>query len=234
MGTDDAELFSLFSTHLSIHSGPNLFNRGFDMLVKVRCNVKRLVAFQQTGRDRGSCLVKDIRKHIVQFDVGNGQAVLCAVFLPGGEIGQLPMVAHQIPKLPDVCRRDKAAGHQIVFENIGDPLGILLVSFLSPYRLDVLRVGQHDTTGGFQDVVNGYPILPGRFHAHILTVVLCQPSNVPAQIIGEGRKPFALVSCNTLLICRGDTRHDKSFVDIHPAVDRVNDFEYSTSPQKSI
>ena len=37
----------------------------------------------------GGRLAKDIGKHIVQLDVGNGQAVLGTVLFPGGEIGQL-------------------------------------------------------------------------------------------------------------------------------------------------
>ena len=121
-----------------------------------------------------------------------------------------------------------------MLEDVGNPLGVPLVGFLAPDSFDVLGVCQNDFAGRFQDVVNGYPILPSSFHAHILTAVLCQPSSAPAQIIGEGRKPFALVSCNTLLICRRDTRHVKSFLDIHPAADGVNDFEHNTSPQKSI
>lgn len=55
------------------------------------------------------------------------------VFLPGGEVGQFPVVAYQIPELPDISRRDKTAGHQIMLEDVGDPLGVLLVGFLPPY-----------------------------------------------------------------------------------------------------
>lgn len=107
-----------------------------------------------------------------------------------------------------------------MFENVGDPLGVLLIRFLSPNCLNVFGVGQDDCAGSFQNVVNRYPIFPGQFHAYILTMVLCQPVSTPAQIIVKGRKPFTLINCNTLLICRGDTRYDKARVNIHPIADR--------------
>ena len=88
-----------------------------------------------------------------------------------------------------------------MLENVSDPLSVLLVCFLASNRFDVLGVGQNDSTGHFQNVVNGYPILSCGFHAHVLAMVLCKPNSTPAQIIGERRKPFALVSCNTLPIC---------------------------------
>jgi hypothetical protein len=146
MGTDGAELFSLSSTHLSIHRGLDLFTRRVMCLLR-RCHVKRRSAFQQTGRDSGDCLAEDIGKHIVRFDVRSGQAVLGAVFLPGGEVGQFPVVAYQIPELAGVCRRDKAAGHQIMFENVGDPFGVLLIRFLPSDYLDVLRMSKNDVAG---------------------------------------------------------------------------------------
>ena len=201
VGTDDAELFSLLDTHLSVHSSLDFLNRSLDIFRQVRGHIKGLVVLQQSGGNSGSRFAKDIRKHIVQFDIGNCQAVLGAVLLPGSEIGQLPMVAHQIPELADIRWWDKTAGHQIVLEDVGDPFGVFLVGFLSPNCLDVLGVGQNNGAGGFQNVVNGYPILPGGFHAHILAVVLCQPSSTSAQIIGERREPFALISCNPLPIC---------------------------------
>ena len=51
------------------------------------------------------------------------------------------MIAHQIPKLADVRRGDKTTGYQIVLEDVGDPLGVLLIRFLSPNRFDILRMG---------------------------------------------------------------------------------------------
>ena len=104
VGTDDAELFSLFSTHLSVYGRLNHFHGGFDVFCEIGCYIKRLAAFQQTRRNSRSRFAKDIGKHIVQFDIGNRQAVLGAILFPSGEVGQFPMIAHQIPKLADIRR----------------------------------------------------------------------------------------------------------------------------------
>lgn len=80
-----------------------------------------------------------------------------------------------------------------------------------------------DGAGGFQNVVNGYPILPGGFHAHILAVIFGQPCSAPPQIVGESGKAFALVGSNTVVIGRGNTSHCKGFVGIHLATDRISD-----------
>ena len=94
VGTDDAELFSLFGTHLSVYGSLDFLHWGFDILGKVLRHVKRLVAFQQTGRDCGSGFAKDIRKHIVQLDVRNGKAILSTVLLTGSEVRELSVIAH--------------------------------------------------------------------------------------------------------------------------------------------
>lgn len=152
VGTNDAELFSLFSTHLPVHSGLDFRYRSFDTFGEIWGHIKGFAAFQQPGRDGSSRFAKNIGEHIVQLNVGDRQAVLGTVFLPGSKAGQFPMVTHQIPKLADICRRDKAAGYQIVFEDVGDPLGVLPIRFLSPNCLDVFRMGQDDSAGSFQMV----------------------------------------------------------------------------------
>ena len=121
-----------------------------------------------------------------------------------------------------------------MFEDVGNPFGVLLIRFLPSDCFYVLGVGKNDIAGRFQDVVNGYPILSCRLHTHILAIMFRQPDSTPPQIIGESRKPLALVAGHTLSVCRGNTRHNKRFVDIYPAADWINDFEHNTLPQKSI
>ena len=80
--TDDAELFSLFFTHLSIHSSKDFFIRCFHASgAKTRniCDFSGWI-FQQASRDCGGCFTKDIGNDIVQFDIGDSKAVLCPVF----------------------------------------------------------------------------------------------------------------------------------------------------------
>ena len=43
MGTDNAELFSLFSTHLSVHSGLDFLNRGLDIFREIRGHIERFM-----------------------------------------------------------------------------------------------------------------------------------------------------------------------------------------------
>lgn len=110
VGTDDAELFSLFYTYLSVHSGLDLLSGSFDPLVEEGRHVKGFVALQEPGGNGRGSFAENVRKDIVQFDVGNGKAVLCPIFLPCCKISELPAIAHQVPKLADVRGRYKAAG----------------------------------------------------------------------------------------------------------------------------
>lgn len=82
---------------------------------------------------------------------------------------------------------------------VGDPLGVLLVRF-PPYSSNVFWMGQDDGTGSFQDIINGYPILPGGFHAHIFAMVFRQPDRASPQFIGECRESFAIVSGNAMVV----------------------------------
>ena len=61
-----------------------------------------------------------------------------------------------------------------------NPLGISLVGFLSPNGFHIFGVSKDNIAGAFQNVVKRNPILPGRFHTHILAVVFSQPSRTPA------------------------------------------------------
>ena len=121
-----------------------------------------------------------------------------------------------------------------MLEDVGNPLGIFLIRFLSPNRLDILGMDQNNGAGVFQNVVNRYPIFPGGLHTDILAMVFSQPSNAPPQFIGKCGKALALVGCNAMIIGCGNTRHNKTFVNIHPTTDGVNNFEHNTSPRNSI
>ena len=86
VGKYDAELFSLFSTHLSVHSGKYLFVRCFHAIGTETRNIRDFFSwvFQNPSGNSRGCLAKPkhIREHIVQFEVGNSKAVLCPVFSP--------------------------------------------------------------------------------------------------------------------------------------------------------
>ena len=125
--------------------------------------------------DGGSAFTENISEHIVQFDVGNRQAVLGAVLLTGYKARQLDVIAAQIAKLANVRRRDKAGTHQVALEKLGNPLGVFLVGFLAANSLDVFGVSEDNFTGWLQNVVDRNPVLTCGFHAGILAVVLGKP-----------------------------------------------------------
>ena len=47
----------------------------------------------------------------------------------------------------------------VVLENVGNPLGVLFVGFLTSNRLDIFRMSKDNLTGWLKDVVNGNPVL---------------------------------------------------------------------------
>ena len=146
VGTDDAELFSLFGTHLSVYGGEDLLIsrlHAFGTEAGDICNLLGWVV-QQPRCNCGCGFAKDIRKYIVQFDVGNGKAILSTIFLASSEICELPAVANQISKLANVCRRNEASCNKVVLKDVSNPLGISLVSFFTTNCFHILRVRKDD------------------------------------------------------------------------------------------
>lgn len=74
-------------------------------------------------------LQKTFEKYAVEFQVRYGQAILRAVLLACCKICEFGVIANQVTEITDICRRDKAAGYQIVLEDIRDPLYVLLLGF---------------------------------------------------------------------------------------------------------
>ena len=148
------------------------------------------------------------------------------------EIGELPAVAHQIPKLADICWRDKASGNQVVLKDVCDPLCVFLVSLLAADSLDILRVSKDDIAGWLQNVVDGNPVLSCRLHTNILAVVFCKPCGTKPEVPGESRKAFAFVAGNALTVRGSDASDKERLVNIHPTADGVNDFQHNTIPSK--
>ena len=236
VGTDDAELFSLFFTHLSVHGSKDFCVSRFHAFRVKSGNIGNFLFWilQNTGSDCGGLLAEHVGEYVIQLEIGDSQTVLRPVFLPGSEVGKFPAITHQIPKLSDIRRRDKTPGDKIVFEDVGNPPGISFVGFLTSNCFHIFGVSQDNVAGELQSVVNGNPVFPSGFHTHIFAVVLGKPIRTSAQISGESREPFALVSRHSIFICGSDTGNDKRFVDVHPAADGVNDFEHNTSPRNSI
>ena len=92
---------------------------------------------QKIGCNCRSYLTKHIGEYIIQLVVGNGQAILGTVLFAGRELGGFLAIPHQITKLANICERNKAAGNQIMLEDISNPLCTLLICFLSANRFDI-------------------------------------------------------------------------------------------------
>ena len=109
------------------------------------------------------CMTEDI----IEFQVGNGQTVLSTVFLTGQHTGEFAAVAHQVTKMTNLWRRDKASLNHIVHNEITDPFGIFAVGLVSLLRLCVLWMRKGDHAGCFKYIENRNPILAGRFHINL-------------------------------------------------------------------
>ena len=65
-----------------------------------------------------------------------------------------------------------------------------------------------------QDVENGAPILAGRLHTDIRTVVFDKPVTQLIETFGKGRKAGLLILCTVEGIGNANTGKDPGFVDI--------------------
>jgi hypothetical protein len=111
-----------------------------------------------------------------------------------------------------------------LLEKVSNPSGILFVGLLATNGSDVLRVGQCDLAGIFQDIVHWYPVLAGRFHADICAGIGAKPPGEFSQAICEGREAAGPVSSNTPVTSRGNAGNNKLFVDIDSTADGIDDF----------
>lgn len=154
---------------------------------------------------------EDVREHIVEFQVGDGQTILSAVLFPGEHIAELGAIANEIAKLADAGRWDKAGTDHTAHEQVTDPAGVLAVSLVAFLRFGVLGVGENDTASLFEDVEDGNPVLTGGFHTDLNALILVQPLRKLPQTFGEGRETGFVVSCSSAGIGDADAGKDPSF-----------------------
>ena len=174
-------------------------------------------------------LSEHIREHIVQFEVGDSETVLCAVLLAGNHIRQLPAVADKIAKLTDIRRGNEGRLDHVAHEEVTDPSGILAVGLVSFLRLGVLRVSKNDMEGLFQNVVNGDPVLAGRFHTDIGALVGLKPERQPLKVFGERREASFMIHSALIVVGNPDAGVDPGFVDIESTAVFTEDFEQRSS-----
>ena len=140
-------------------------------------------------------------------------------------------MANQIPKLSDICRRNKTTTNKVVLKNVRNPFGIFLVGFLAANSLHIFWVCKDNFARCLKDVVNGNPVFAGGLHADIFTVVGTKPICAQSQVLCEGGKTPTLVSRYAALIRGCNAGNKKRLVNIHSTANRVNNFKHSSSPQ---
>ena len=228
---DNLELFSLPRREGAVYSFQDFLGRSLAAFIHHGRDVEVLARMlQQLTDDGGRALSEHVTEHVIQFEVGNSEAVLDAILFSSGNPDELLVVTAQVPQLTDILRRDEAAAYQIVFEKVSDPHGVLLVRFLALDGFDEFRMSDDDMEILFKDVVDRKPILSGGFHANVEALVFFKPGCEFAQFTGIGRETLGLVFGNALAVRGCNAGNDEIAVYIHTATDRENDLE---SPHKN-
>ena len=76
-----------------------------------------------------------------------------------------------------------------------------------------------------QDIENRDPVLTGRFHADVSTVIFGKPVTQLIQPFCKGRKAGLLILRTAIGIGDADTGKDPCFVDIKPTAVFADDFK---------
>lgn len=135
-------------------------------------HIKRFSGMLQQLRCDGGCaLAEHITEHVIKLEVGNGETILGPVFLSGHVGREFDPVAAKVSKLPNVLWRNEAAANEVVLEQVGDPLRVLLIGFLTLDSFDKFWMADYHMAGVFQNVVDWEPILSCGLHADIFTAI---------------------------------------------------------------
>ena len=226
-----AEFDSLLMGDSAVHSGLNLGDWGFTAPVNERRDVKRLPGVRQDVLGDGTRgLAEHVREHIVEFEVGHGEAVLSAVLLAGDHVGELHAIANQIAKLANDWRRDKAGLDHAAHEQVANPAGVLAVCLVALHGFGVLWMGERDLAGLFEDIEYGNPVFPGGFHADLCTVILRQPCGEVSQTLGEGLKTGFIILGSVVVVSNTNASVNPGLVNVETAAVIQNDFEHGVPP----
>ena len=93
MGTDNAEFRHLFRANKSVHSSLDLADWRFAFRIDKRRNVEISVrANRKHVHDCGTGFAEYVGENVVEFNIGDGKAILSAVFLPDRDVGKFVAV----------------------------------------------------------------------------------------------------------------------------------------------
>ena len=92
-------------------------------------------------------------------------------------LDQLDPVPGPVPEFLDRRRRHETGSQQSVSQQVGDPLGIVLVGLASRDILNVIGLGQQQREMTLEHIPYWLPVDPGGFHGDVHHLVgVQQPS----------------------------------------------------------
>lgn len=124
--------------------------------------------------------------------------------------------AGQVPQLPDRFGRDERTMQQIMCGQLGQPGRIVHVGFPSRDVPGLPRIDQHHRQLARHQVVEGLPVVAGRFHHHSGNLLVFQIVNQREDLLGrraEGEDRGRIGSLALARFAHGDL--DVSFGDVH-------------------
>lgn len=120
-------------------------------------------------------LSKDITEDIIKLQVGDSQAVLCAVLLSREHVGELGAVTHQGAELADLRGRDKAWLYHAAHEEVADSFGILAVGLVPFLGLSIFGMRKGNETGLLKDIEDRDPVFSNRLYADLEAGIFGKP-----------------------------------------------------------
>ena len=97
MGTDNAEFRHLFRANKSVHSGLDLADWRFAFRIDKRRNVEISVrANRKHVHDCGTGFAEYVGENVIEFNVGDGKAILCAVLLTDRDVCKFVAVTGEV------------------------------------------------------------------------------------------------------------------------------------------
>ena len=180
--------------------------------------------------NRGGWFSEHIGDDSIQSNITDSKSILKAVFFTSLTRCKFKTVACVFPEDTDFFGRDKTSVNQSETEQVANPFGILCIIFIAFYGFDPFGIGNGYTDTVFQKIENRYPILTGRFHTDVKTVIVEQPLFETADVRIEGWKTLFVVRGLDTFRGFNDCGNEKFLMDIDATAGVVNNFHGFITP----
>ena len=115
-------------------------------------------------------------------------------------------------------------------EQVANPFGIFRVIFIAFHGFNPFGIGNGYIDAVFQKIEDRHPVLAGRFHADIKTVIVKQPLYETADVRIESRETLFVVRWQDTICGFNDCGNEKFFMDIDATAGVVNNFHVLITP----